>query len=254
MSTLTIQKKTSNQLLIAKILNILVLIGSIVILGVLSAEILNESLIITHKLYLNIQLIICLIFLADFCFLFYISKNKWKYFFTNFILLLVSIPYYNIIDWLDISVTPIQGIMLRAIVFIRGGYGLVVMINWFTKSKVTNMMITYLVMLVAMAYFGSLVFYSIEMGKNPGLHHFEDAVWWACMDVTTVGCAIEPVTGAGRILAVILAVMGMSMFPILTVYITNYFQNNVTSQSSNSSTTSSATATSSTQSSTSEKS
>ena len=143
-------------------------------------------------------------------------------------LLLVSIPYYNIVNWFHIDVTPLQSILLRSIIFIRGGYGLVIMINWFTKSKVTNMMITYLVMLVAMAYFGSLIFYFIEMGINPGLHHFQDALWWASMDVTTVGCAIEPVTGEGRILAVILAVMGMSMFPILTVYVTNYFQNTVT--------------------------
>ena len=132
----------------------------------------------------------------------------------------------------DIAVTPTQSVMLRAIIFIRGGYGLIVMINWFTKSKVTNMMITYLIMLVAMAYFGSLVFYSIEKGINPSLRNFEDAAWWACMDVTTVGCAIEPVTLGGRILAVILAVMGMSMFPILTVYITNYFQNQVTPSAS----------------------
>ena len=178
--------------------------------------------------YLLVQLIICIIFLLDYCFLFYLSKNKWKYLVTNIVLLLVSIPYYNIVNWFHIDVTPLQSILLRSIIFIRGGYGLVIMINWFTKSKVTNMMITYLVMLVAMAYFGSLIFYSIEMGINPGLHHFQDALWWASMDVTTVGCAIEPVTGEGRILAVILAVMGMSMFPILTVYVTNYFQNTVT--------------------------
>ncbi len=219
-------------LLVARFLNIIVLLCSIFILILLSIEILKKPFIVPQKFYQNAQLVICIIFLLDYCFLFYLSDRKWKYFLSNIVLLLVSIPYYNIVHWFDIPVSPLAGIMLRSIVFIRGGYGLVIMINWFTKSKVTNMMITYLVMLVAMAYFGSLVFYSIEMGLNPGLHHFQDALWWACMDVTTVGCAIEPVTGEGRILAVVLAVMGMSMFPILTVYVTNYFQKNVGQQSS----------------------
>ena len=144
--------------LVAKILNIIVLISSVVILVLLSLEILKGSKFIPQKYYLLVQLIICIIFLLDYFFLFYLSKNKWKYLVTNIVLLLVSIPYYNIVNWFHIDVTPLQSILLRSIIFIRGGYGLVIMINWFTKSKVTNMMITYLVMLVAMAYFGSLIF------------------------------------------------------------------------------------------------
>lgn len=222
-------------MLVAKVLNIIVLICSIGILAILSLEILKGSSVLPHQMYLNIQLVICIILLVDYLYLFYLAPNKWKYFVHYFIMLLVSIPYYNIVDWMNISVTPLQSVLLRAIIFIRGGYGLIIMINWFTRSKITNMMITYLVMLLAMAYFGSLVFFSIEKGLNPGVHSYEDALWWACMDVTTVGCAIEPVTSSGRIVAVILAVMGMSMFPILTVYITNYFQNHVSPNKSSSS-------------------
>ncbi len=41
------------------------------------------------------------------------------------------------------------------------------------------------------------------------------------MDVTTVGSNIEAVTGVGRVLSVLLAALGMMMFPIFTVYVTN---------------------------------
>ena len=41
------------------------------------------------------------------------------------------------------------------------------------------------------------------------------------MDVTTVGCSIEAVTTVGRVLSVLLAALGMMMFPIFTVYVTN---------------------------------
>jgi len=42
------------------------------------------------------------------------------------------------------------------------------------------------------------------------------------MNMSTVGCNIEPVTTPGRIVAVALPVLGMIVFPLFTVYLTNY--------------------------------
>jgi len=41
------------------------------------------------------------------------------------------------------------------------------------------------------------------------------------MDVTTVGSNIIAVTPTGRVLSVLLAALGMMMFPIFTVYVTS---------------------------------
>jgi hypothetical protein len=41
------------------------------------------------------------------------------------------------------------------------------------------------------------------------------------MDATTVGSNIVAVTPVGRLLSVILAALGMMMFPIFTAYITS---------------------------------
>ena len=68
------------------------------------------------------------------------------------------------------------------------------MMTWFTKSKLTNLLVTYIAFLLGMAYYGSLIFYILERDTNPGVKNFGDSIWWACMDVTTVGCAIEPTT------------------------------------------------------------
>lgn len=212
---------------IAKILNIIVLICSLIIFIILSIEILKGPNSIPHRLYMNIQLTICLLFLFDFFYLLYLSDQKWRYFLRNCIFLFISIPYTNIIYWLHLDITPILNIVFHSMLLIRGGYGLVIMITWFTSSKATNLLLSYIVILIGTAYFGSLAFYAIEKDVNSSLHNFGDAAWWACMDVTTVGCAIEPVTSQGRVLAVILAVMGMSVFPILTAYITTKFQEKV---------------------------
>ena len=53
---------------------------------------------------------------------------------------------------------------------------------------------------------------------------FGDAIWWASMNLTTVGADIFAVTAVGKILTVLLPTLGMMMFPIFTVYITNLIQ------------------------------
>ena len=80
-------------------------------------------------------------------------------------------------------------------------------------------------MLLATVYFSSLIFFVIEHKVNPQVAGYDDALWWAFMDVTTVGSNIYAVTPTGRILSVLLAALGMMMFPIFTVYVTSLVQN-----------------------------
>lgn len=56
---------------------------------------------------------------------------------------------------------------------------------------------------------------------NPLVTNYGDALWWAFMDVTTVGSNIVAMTPTGRALSVLLAALGMMMFPIFTVYVTS---------------------------------
>ena len=50
------------------------------------------------------------------------------------------------------------------------------------------------------------------------------------MDATTTGCEIQPVTMAGKVVGMVLAGMGMVMFPLFTVYITNLARQIATSK------------------------
>lgn len=69
------------------------------------------------------------------------------------------------------------------------------------------------------------MFYAVEKGVNSQVTNYWDALWWACMDVTTVGSNIYGVTFLGQLLAAVLAGAGMMMFPIFTAYITNVYTN-----------------------------
>ena len=107
---------------------------------------------------------------------------------------------------------------------VRGGYGLAIMVGWIARNRVTSLLISYVLMIFALSYFASLVFYSLEHTINPMVTSYGKALWWAFMNVTTVGSNIVPKTATGEVLCVVLAAAGMMLFPIFTAYITARFQ------------------------------
>lgn len=204
--------------------NILVLFGSIVIIAILSLEILDLIPFGDDHYISYIQFWVCMVFIIDF-FIRLISKDdKIRFFIRNIFFLIVSIPYSYIAQNMNIQLTETQHIIIRSIPLIRGGYGLAIMIGWITKSRIANLFVSYITSLIAMVYFASIIFYSIEKPLNNMVVNYWDALWWACMDVTTVGSNIYAVTTIGKILSVLLAALGMMMFPIFTAYITTIYQ------------------------------
>ena len=114
--------------------------------------------------------------------------------------------------------------MIRFIPLVRGGYALAIVVGWLTYNRASGLFISYLTMLLATVYFASLAFFVVELKVNPLVKDYTDALWWAFMDVTTVGSNIIAVTPIGRVLSVVLAALGMMMFPIFTVYITSIIE------------------------------
>ena len=66
--------------------------------------------------------------------------------------------------------------------------------------------------MLVFTYLASLVFYDYEILVNPRLADYGDALWWAWMNVTTVGAAIFPVTAVGKVVCVLLPIVGMIFF------------------------------------------
>jgi len=206
------------------VLHVIILILSLFLVISISIDTFNNIPFQTETSYLKIQLFICLFFLFDFFLELFLSERKGKYLRTHILFFIISIPYLNIIDYLHIELTEELKYFVRFIPLVRGGYALAIIVGRFTNSKVTGLFISYLTMLLATVYFSSLLFFSIEQDLNPGITNYSDSLWWAFMNVTTVGSNIYAVTIAGKVLSVILAALGMMMFPIFTVYITSVFQ------------------------------
>ena len=98
---------------------------------------------------------------------------------------------------------------------------LAIVVGYLSKNKVSSILASYIMILVAFVYFGSIIFFNAEHGPNPDVHSYWNALWWACMDTTTIGCDIQPVTVVGKVVSVVLAIMGILMFPLFTVYVTS---------------------------------
>lgn len=61
------------------------------------------------------------------------------------------------------------------------------------------------------------MFYILEEGTNPRLVHYIDAVWWSFATATTTGYGdITPVTMGGKILGILLMLMGTALFAMYT--------------------------------------
>ncbi|MEG0499908.1 MAG: two pore domain potassium channel family protein [Rikenellaceae bacterium] len=170
---------------------------------------------------------VCVIFLLDFFIRLIYSDRKIRFILYNFPLLLVSIPYLNIIGWLSITVGHQLHLALRTLPLIRGIYGVAIMIGWVTRNQINNLFYSYLITIGSVTYYSSIMFYAVEKGINSQVTNYWDALWWACMDVTTVGSNIYGVTFLGQLLAALLAGAGMMMFPIFTAYITTVYTNKV---------------------------
>lgn len=207
-----------------KTVNILVLLGSLALISLISIEFIASGVEIPYSVALKVQGGVCVIFLLDYIIRFINSSNKIRFFFYNILFLLVSIPYTNIITALNVDLTPLGHLAIRFAPLLRGGYGLIIMVRWVAKSNITTLFVTYLVTIFSTTYFCSLLFYVMERDVNEMVKSYWDALWWAMMDMTTVGSNIYAMTTTGQVLSVVLAAAGMMMFPIFTVYITEKFK------------------------------
>ena len=206
------------------VLHVMILLLSLFLIVDISIDTFNNIPFISQTSYLKTQFWICMFFIADFILEFFLSKDKIHYLQTHFLFLLVSIPYLNIINYYDFTFSAEVTYFLRFIPLVRSGWARAIVVGWLTSNRASGLFVSYLTMLLAMVYFSSLIFFVIEQKVNPEVKDYNDALWWAFMDVTTVGSNIIAITPTGRILSVLLAALGMMMFPIFTVYVTSLVQ------------------------------
>jgi voltage-gated potassium channel len=65
-------------------------------------------------------------------------------------------------------------------------------------------------------FIGGAAFAAMEEGPNPHVHNTWDGIWWAVCTMTTVGYGdIGPVTDSGRVLAIVVMLVGIGVVTML---------------------------------------
>ncbi len=205
---------------LARSLNILALVAGAVLLVVLSWEIIAGDHTNFSPWYLTVQLVVCLVFLAEFFVGWVASPHRGRYFWRNLVFLLLAVPWLNILGWSGVRLTHDWGLIVGLIPLLRAFLAMVLIVQWLTsESRVTRLMVAYIFTVAVFTYLSALVFYDYEAGVNPKLESFGGAMWWAWMNVTTVGSPLVPATVVGKIFCVLLPSLGMMFFPIFTTYV-----------------------------------
>lgn len=203
---------------------IIILVLSLYTIIQLSIDIIYEFESKTQLIIEYVDVGICSIFLIDFFYFLIKSKNKKKYLKNRWIDFIASIPFVSSLRIFRIFRVFRAVRLLKVLKVFRGIKGLLPILRWLSESRLKSILVSYILILIIVMLYCSLVFYSFEKDLNSNINNFFDAFWWAFTTVTSIGYGdIVPITNAGKITAMILTLAGMGLFSVVTAQLSASF-------------------------------
>lgn len=155
--------------------------------------------------------IIWIIFVVDYTFRLIRSEKRWDYIKSHPFELIAIIPFDSIFRAARFvrifRIIRLLGIGSR---FLKPVYS-ILQTNGLDKLLIVTMIMLFLIPIPIILV-------------EPEINTFPDALWWAIVTTTTVGYGdISPTTGLGRMLAVVLMLVGIGIIGTFTSAITSYF-------------------------------
>ena len=116
-------KKDSTTAL-ARLLDALAIFASLLLLLSLSLDIVHRKSYTLSPMVEELQLVVCMIFIIDYIVQTMMSRNPKRYFWRNIVLLLVSLPYLNLMEWGGADLPKGLYIFLKCLPMVRGAVGI----------------------------------------------------------------------------------------------------------------------------------
>jgi voltage-gated potassium channel len=195
-------------------LSLIILILSLyVLISLVSTTFFNLSAEV-HKILMQIDNFICIIFLFDFFYRFYHAPNKLKFLKWGWIDFISSIPF---IDFLRVG-RLLR--LLRLLRILRAFKSVKHIAEHVYKDKSKGLLSTVGVIAFLMVLFSSVTILQVETAPNSNIKTAEDALWWSYTTLTTVGYGDRyPVTTEGRLIAAVLMTTGVGLCGTFAGYI-----------------------------------
>ena len=165
------------------------------------------------------NVLLSVIFLADFTYRLLTAESKSHYFFRQFgwADLLASLPFE-------------QAKILRVFRLVRvfrllREYGVKNITRSLVKDRAGSALLTLLLMGILVLEFGSLEILNIEQyAAGANITTGSDAIWYTIVTISTVGYGDQfPVTNAGRLFGSLIIIIGVGIFGTFTGYLANLF-------------------------------
>lgn len=199
-------------------LQLVILVLSLFVLGLLAAELLFDLPPETVRVLRWVDNIVCGLFFVDFVVRFRRAESKLHFMKWGWIDLLASIPEVEALRWGRLFRVFRLLRLMRAVKSIRLLFELFYRNR--TQGGVASVFtITFLVLSLSTA--GILI---AEHSSESNIHTAEDALWWGMTTITTVGYGdLYPVTTTGRLIAACLMITGVGLFGTLSGVIASFF-------------------------------
>lgn len=205
-------------------LNIFALILSTYVLVIFIIQAIISLPIEVIKVLDFIDNIICIFFLIDFFNRFFKAKNKLQFLKWGWIDFISSIPTFDALRFGRLLR------LIRLIRILRAFRSTKHIINHIYKKKSKGAFTTVSIIAILTLIFSSISILQFENAPNSNIKTAEDAIWWACSTISTVGYGDKyPVTTEGRLVGIILMIVGGGLFGTMTGFIASWFvedQNN----------------------------
>ena len=200
------------------LINLLVLVLSFYVLGILIVDALIDLPQEVHKLIIYTDYIACSVFFLDFLIRFFRAESKLAYMKWGWIDLLASIPANGVFRLGRIAR------VVQIIRVIKAYRSISHIVENIFKNHMKGTFTFAVIVAFMLILFSSVLILEVETAPNSNIKTAEDALWWAYVTITTVGYGdLYPVTTEGRIVALVLMTAGVGLFGVFTGYLASWF-------------------------------
>lgn len=171
-----------------------------------------------------VDMIVATIFLCEFIWHFTHSKHKKRFLATRWWELLAAIPLSNEATQAMRSIRVLKVFeLVRLLRAVRFAARIGVIANYSKRFEEETHMVYIGIMLAIFSFAGTLSFFMLEHEINPQVHTLFDSLWWTMSTMSTVGYGdIVPHTVGGRVIGIILMLVGAGILGIFTAAVATY--------------------------------
>lgn len=197
-------------------LELLVLVLSVLSLAALVAELLIPLSPEERHLLNRFDDVVCGIFLMDVAVHWWLAPSKGRFIRWGWIDVVSSIPTLDFLRW---------GRIFRVLRILRALRSFHAVAEHFRADRARGTFVIVGLLSLIAVLFATIAVYELEHARpEANIHTPGDALWWAFATITTIGYGDRfPVTFAGRTIAVLLVVFGLSFFGTFTAYVASFF-------------------------------